>query len=72
MTGVWAGRGYQTRDMKRLSLIVASLGLLLGACERHSWNDVDANKDGEIGPNEKGTKRLYEDDHGKGGDKKGH
>ena len=51
--------------MKRLSLIAAAAAFLLGACERHSWDDDDKNKDGVIDQNEKGTKRLY-DDHGSG------
>ncbi len=50
--------------MKRLSLLVAATAFLLGACERHTWEDEDANKDGKIDQNEKGTKRLYEE-HGK-------
>lgn len=45
--------------MKRLSLILAAFSLVLGACERHTWEDVDQNKDGVIDQNEKGTKRLY-------------
>ena len=52
--------------MKRLSLLLAAIAFLLGACERHTWEDHDANEDGKIDQNEKGTKRLYED-HGKGG-----
>ena len=68
MTGFWARRGYLAREMKRLSLIAAVFAFLLGACERHTWEDHDANQDGKIDQNEKGTKRLYEDDHG--GEKK--
>ena len=55
--------------MKRLSLLVAILAFLLGACERHNWEDVDENGDGIIDQNEKGTKRLYKEH--KGGDKDG-
>ncbi|MCS5539738.1 MAG: hypothetical protein VCA40_11315 [Roseibacillus sp.] len=47
--------------MKRLSLLVAVLAFLLGACERHNWEDVDENGDGRIDQNEKGTKRLYKE-----------
>ncbi len=47
--------------MKRLSLLVAVLALLLGACERHIWEDVDEKGDGRIDQNEKGTKRLYKE-----------
>ncbi len=54
--------------MKRLSLIAATVAFLFGACERHSWEDQDKNKDGRIDQNEKGTKRLYQDDHGKEGE----
>lgn len=46
--------------MKRLSLFLAAFAFLLGACERHSWEDSDDNGDGHIDQNEKGTKRLYE------------
>jgi hypothetical protein len=55
--------------MKRLSLIAAVFAFTLGACERHTWEDVDANKDGKIDQNEKGTKTLYEG-HKEGGEKK--
>jgi len=47
--------------MIRLSLLVAVLAFLLGACERHNWEDVDENSDGRIDQNEKGTKRLYKE-----------
>lgn len=47
--------------MKCLCSLVAILAFLLGACERHNWEDVDENKDGRIDQNEKGTKRLYEE-----------
>ena len=69
MTGVWAGVGYVAPEMKRLSLLVASCAFFLGACERHTWEDNDANGDGKIDQNEKGTKRLYKD-HGDGHGKK--
>ena len=68
MTGFWPGREYEAREMKRLSLILAAAAFLFGACERHTWEDKDANEDGTIDHNEKGTKRLYE----KHGDKKKH
>ena len=55
---------YEAPEMKRLSLLVATCAFFLGACERHTWEDVDENKDGRIDQNEKGTKRLYKD-HGK-------
>jgi hypothetical protein len=72
LTGFWVGRGYLTRDMKCLSLLVAILAFLLGACERHNWEDVDEDGDGTIDQNEKGTKRLYkEHEKHKGGDKDG-
>lgn len=67
MIGFWLGRGYVAPEMKRLSLILAAFALVLGACERHSWDDDDKNKDGVIDQNEKGTKRLYAE-HGKDGD----
>ncbi len=47
--------------MKCLCSLVAILAFLLGACERHNWEDVDENQDGRIDQNEKGTKRLYEE-----------
>ena len=47
--------------MKCLSLLVAILAFLLGACERHNWEDVDEDGDGTIDQNEKGTKRLYKE-----------
>lgn len=62
--------------MKHLSLILtATAFLFVGACERHTWEDNDANGDGKIDQNEKGTSRLYKDDHGSGhaeGDEKAH
>lgn len=66
MIGFWAKRGYLAREMKFLSLIVAAAAFLfVGACERHTWDDEDANKDGKIDQNEKGTSRLYQkEDHG--------
>ncbi|MFM1560372.1 MAG: hypothetical protein VCA35_10320 [Roseibacillus sp.] len=54
--------------MKRLSLIVAATAFLLGACERHSWEDDDKNGDGKIDQNELGTKRLYQEKHGEIGE----
>ena len=57
--------------MKTLTLAVLALAFLFTSCERHSWEDNDANGDGVIQESEKGTKRLYEghgdhgDDHGK-------
>ena len=45
--------------MRFLSPLVAILAFLLGACERHNWEDVDENGDKKIDQNEKGTKRLY-------------
>lgn len=53
-------RGYEAPDMRRLSLIAAAIAFALGACERHTWEDVDANQDGVIDQNERGTKRLFE------------
>lgn len=52
--------------MKFPSLIIAAAAFLfVGACERHTWEDEDANNDGKIDQNEKGTSRLYQrDDHG--------
>jgi|TARA_B100000519_G_C13831347_1_gene245106 hypothetical protein len=47
--------------MKLLSLLVASLAFLFGACERHNWEDTDENGDNKIDQNEKGTKRLYKE-----------
>jgi hypothetical protein len=59
--------------MKRLLLTAAAFAFLLGAsCERHSWEDVDANKDGKIDQNEKGTKGLYEKHEAEGGSKEKH
>lgn len=55
--------------MNRLSLFLAALAFLFGACERHSWEDSDDNQDGRIDQNEKGTKRLYEKHEKKDGDK---
>jgi hypothetical protein len=59
--------------MKFLSLSVAAIALTLGACERHSWEDVK-DEDGKV--LEKGTKNLYKphggeegDDHDAHGDK---
>lgn len=46
--------------MKYLSLGIAAVAFLLGACERHSWEDNDANGDGIIQESEKGTVRLYQ------------
>lgn len=51
--------------MKFLSLSVAAFALTLGACERHSWEDVK-DEDGNVV--EKGTKNLYKP-HGEEGDK---
>ena len=45
--------------MKYLSLLLVAVAFLLGACERHSWEDKDANGDGIIQESEKGTSRLY-------------
>lgn len=42
--------------MKFLCLSVAAIALALGACERHSWEDVK-DEDGNVV--EKGTKNLY-------------
>ena len=47
--------------MKCLSLLVVIIAFVLGACERHNWEDVDENGDGRIDQNEKGTKRLYQE-----------
>ena len=47
--------------MKCLSLLVVILAFVLGACERHNWEDVAENGDGRIDQNEKCTKRLYQD-----------
>jgi hypothetical protein len=46
--------------MKILSLAVLALAFLFTSCERHTWEDNDANGDGIISESEKGTKRLYE------------
>ena len=58
--------------MKFLCLSVAAIALTLGACERHSWEDVK-DEDGKV--IEKGTKNLYKphveeagDDHEGHGD----
>ena len=60
--------------MKNLSLFLVLGAFLLGACERHSWEDEDVNGDGIIQESEKGTVRLYpnknkdkemKDDHAK-------
>ncbi len=53
--------------MRRLSLILAAFALVLGACERHTWEDQDANQDGKIDQNERGTNRLYKEHHGEEG-----
>ena len=45
--------------MKNLSLFLVLGAFLLGACERHSWEDEDVNGDGIIQESEKGTVRLY-------------
>ena len=47
--------------MRNLSLLVASLAFLLGACERHNWEDTDKNGNNKIENSEKGTKRLYKE-----------
>ena len=48
-------------EMRNLSLLVASLAFLLGACERHNWEDTDENGNNKIENSEKGTKRLYKE-----------
>ena len=47
--------------MKCLSLLVVILAFVLGACERHNWEDVDENGDGRIDTNEKCPTRLYQE-----------
>jgi|GEM_PF-771180 len=68
--------------MKYLSLLLVAVAFLVGACERHSWEDKDANGDGIIQESEKGTSRLYKghgeehaeghDEHAEDGDDHGH
>lgn len=62
--------------MKFLCLPIFVLALVLGACERHTWED-QKDEDGHV--TQKGTKRLYEGhgEHGgaheeHGGDQEGH
>ena len=57
--------------MKVLSLAVLALAFLFTSCERHSWEDNDANGDGIIQESEKGTKRLYPSHGDHGGDHEG-
>ena len=56
--------------MKTLTFAVLAVAFLFTSCERHTWEDHDANGDGIIQESEKGTKRLYEKhgDHGGGHD----
>ena len=80
--GIWAGNGLSetgrdatTPAMKIPSLAVLALAFLFTSCERHTWEDNDANGDGVIQESEKGTKRLYEahgDDGGEHGEAKEH
>lgn len=63
MTGQGGGNRYLGGVMKFLCLSVAAFAFALGACERHSWEDVK-DEDGNL--TEKGTKRLFEE-HGEEG-----
>jgi hypothetical protein len=70
LTGQGGGNRYLGGVMKFLCLSVAAFAFALGACERHSWEDVK-DEDGNL--TEKGTKRLFEEHgHEEGAGHEGH
>ena len=64
LTGQGGGNRYLAGVMKLLCLSAAAFALVLGSCERHSWEDV-TDEDGNV--TEKGTKRLYKEKKGEDG-----